>query len=112
LIAVHVLVDTCDAMGANLVNSICEAIGPDIATACEGHVALRIVSNLADRSLYTARVRYELPDNVRDAIVTANNIALVDHSYGERLARDRSRGARLCGLVGQVPVIDALVRCR
>jgi hydroxymethylglutaryl-CoA reductase len=78
LIAVHVLVDTCDAMGANLVNSICEAIGPDIATACEGHVALRIVSNLADRSLYTARVRYELPDNVRDAIVTANNIALVD----------------------------------
>ena len=36
LIAVHVLVDTCDAMGANLVNSICEAIGPEIADTCEG----------------------------------------------------------------------------
>ena len=78
LIAVHVLVDTCDAMGANLVNSICEAIGPDVAAACEGNVALRILSNLADRSLFTARVRYDLPDNVRDAIITANDIALVD----------------------------------
>ena len=78
LIAVHVLVDTCDAMGANLVNSICEAVAPDIAALCDGRVALRILSNLADRSLFTARVRYSLPDDVRDAIVTANDIASVD----------------------------------
>lgn len=78
LIAVHVLVDTCDAMGANLVNSICEAIAPDVAAACDGNVALRILSNLADRSLHTARARYALPDEVRDAIVTANDIARVD----------------------------------
>lgn len=78
LLAVHVLVDTRDAMGANLVNSICEAIAPEIATVCEGHVALRILSNLADRSLFTARVRYSLPDEVRDAIVAANDIAVVD----------------------------------
>jgi len=78
LIAVHVLVDTCDAMGANLVNTICEALAPDIAALCEGEVALRILSNLADRSLFTARVRYSLPDDVRDAIVTANDIATVD----------------------------------
>ena len=43
LIAVHILVDTCDAMGANLVNSICEAIAPDVTAACEGNVALRIL---------------------------------------------------------------------
>lgn len=78
LIAVHVLVDTCDAMGANLVNSICEAIAPDVATVCEGDVVLRILSNLADRSLYTARAQFTLPDDVRDEIVTANDIALVD----------------------------------
>jgi len=78
LIAVHVLVDTCDAMGANLVNSICEAIAPDVAAACEGEVALRILSNLADRSLYTARAKFTLPEDVRDAIVRANDIALVD----------------------------------
>ena len=78
LIAAHILVDTCDAMGANLVNSICEALAPDLAAACEGDVALRILSNLADRSLYTARARFTLPEDVRDAIVMANDIALVD----------------------------------
>jgi len=78
LIAVHVLVDTCDAMGANLVNSICEELAPDVASVCEGDVALRILSNLADRSLYTARARFTVPADVRDAIVTANDIALVD----------------------------------
>ena len=78
LIAVHVLVDTCDAMGANLVNSICEAVAPEIAALCDGQVALRILSNLADRSMFTARVRYALPADVRDAIITANDIALVD----------------------------------
>lgn len=78
LIALHVLVDTCDAMGANLVNSICESIAPDVAAIAQGRVALRILSNLADRSLYTARARFKLPDKVRDAIVTANDIALVD----------------------------------
>ena len=78
LIAVHVLVDTRDAMGANLVNSICEAVAPEIAALCDGQVALRILSNLADRSMFTARVRYALPADVRDAIITANDIALVD----------------------------------
>jgi hydroxymethylglutaryl-CoA reductase len=77
-IAVHVLVDTCDAMGANLVNTICEALAPAIAAACDGEVALRILSNLADRSLYTARARFSLPEAERDAIILANDIALVD----------------------------------
>jgi hydroxymethylglutaryl-CoA reductase len=78
VIAVHVLVDTCDAMGANLVNSICEAIAPDIESICEGDVALRILSNLADRSLFTARARFSLRKEVRDAVIRANDIALVD----------------------------------
>jgi hydroxymethylglutaryl-CoA reductase len=87
LLAVHLLVDTCDAMGANLVNTICEALAPDIAGICGGRVALRILSNLADRSLYTAHVRYAVDSlggrdldgqAVRDAIVTAGEIAVVD----------------------------------
>ena len=87
LIRVHLLVDTVDAMGANLVNTICEAIAPTIARLCQGHVSLRILSNLADRSVVTASVRYS-SDNlasrgfdgevVRDAIVMASNIALAD----------------------------------
>ena len=78
LLAVHVLVDTGDAMGANLVNTICEAIAPEIAATCEGRIALRILSNLADRSLFTARARFSVPTDVGEAIVLANDIALVD----------------------------------
>ena len=87
LIAVHVLVDTCDAMGANLVNTICESIAPKVAAICGGRVVLRILSNLADRSIVTASVRYATSklgaggmggDEVRDRIVLANDIANVD----------------------------------
>ncbi|MEL7186626.1 MAG: hydroxymethylglutaryl-CoA reductase, degradative, partial [Pseudomonadota bacterium] len=87
VVAAHVLVDTCDAMGANLVNSICEAIAPRIAEICDGVVAFGILSNLADRSLVHARVCYAeetLGSNdmtgteVRDAIVLANDIAIAD----------------------------------
>ena len=87
LIRVHLLVDTADAMGANLVNTICEAVAPKIGGLCRGDVSLRILSNLADRSVVTARVRYSSQDltgngfdgrEVRDAIVMASNIALAD----------------------------------
>lgn len=78
VIAVHILVDTCDAMGANLVNSMCEAAAPRIAELCGGEVALRILSNLADRSVVRCRVRYMLSDEVRDGIVLASDIACAD----------------------------------
>ncbi|NNF40361.1 MAG: hydroxymethylglutaryl-CoA reductase, degradative, partial [Woeseiaceae bacterium] len=87
LIRVHLLVDTVDAMGANLVNTLCEAVAPRIAALCEGTAALRILSNLADRSVVTATVRYSTAAlagdgfegaAVRDGIVTANNIAMAD----------------------------------
>jgi hydroxymethylglutaryl-CoA reductase len=78
LVAVHVLVDTCDAMGANLVNSICEAIAPEIEALCDGSAALRILSNLADRSLFRASATFDVPAKVRDGIITANDIAIVD----------------------------------
>ncbi len=87
LIAVHLLVDTVDAMGANLVNTICESLAPKIAELSGGEVALRILSNLADRSVVTAEVRFAASDlgsggydgeDVRDAIVMASNIAMAD----------------------------------
>jgi len=88
VIAIHILTDTCDAMGANLVNTICEALAPRIAEVSGGKVALRILSNLVDRSVVTARVALGAEvlatagldgEAVRDAIVMASNIAAVDH---------------------------------
>jgi hydroxymethylglutaryl-CoA reductase len=86
-LAVHLLVDTRDAMGANLVNTICETVAPRIAEICGGKVAMRILSNLADRSLVTARVSYATErlavddldgKTVRDAIVMTSDIAAAD----------------------------------
>jgi hydroxymethylglutaryl-CoA reductase len=48
-IVVHVLVDCKDAMGANLVNSIAEAVGPVAAEITGAELGLRILSNLSDR---------------------------------------------------------------
>ncbi|MDX1507236.1 MAG: hydroxymethylglutaryl-CoA reductase, degradative, partial [Woeseiaceae bacterium] len=78
-IVVHVLVDTRDAMGANLVNTICERLAPRIGTLAGGNVALRILSNFCDRSLATAVVRYEFDDvRERDAIALASDLAEAD----------------------------------
>ena len=46
---VHVLYDCGDAMGANLVNTACEALAPRIEQLTGGRVNLRILSNLSDR---------------------------------------------------------------
>lgn len=49
MVVVHILVDCCDAMGANIVNTIAEALGPRVAALGGGTLGLRILSNLADR---------------------------------------------------------------
>ena len=86
-LAVHLLVDTRDAMGANLVNTVCEAVAPRIAEIGGGTAAMRILSNLADRSVATARVSYAVEQlaagdldgaAVRDAVVKASDIAAAD----------------------------------
>ena len=87
MVVVHLLVDTRDAMGANLVNGMCEGIASLVETITGGKVFLRILSNLTDRAI--ARARVEIPEQnlsvrgfsgaeVRDGIVLANDFALVD----------------------------------
>lgn len=44
---VELLVDVCDSMGANIVNTICEATSPFILECLEqGQAGIRILSNL------------------------------------------------------------------
>src|SRR6185369_16313715 len=56
-IVLHVLVDCRDAMGANLVNTIAEALGPITAEIAGGKLGLRILSNLCDRRRVHATCR-------------------------------------------------------
>jgi hydroxymethylglutaryl-CoA reductase len=87
MLVVHLLVDTRDAMGANLVNGMCEGVASLIETLTEGTVFLRILSNLADRAL--ARAEVTLPvaslagkgyagERVRDGVIIAADFARVD----------------------------------
>ena len=57
MVVVHLIVDVRDAMGANTVNTMAEAVSPLIEKLTGGTVRLRILSNLADLRLARARVR-------------------------------------------------------
>ncbi|HYC23558.1 MAG TPA: hydroxymethylglutaryl-CoA reductase, degradative, partial [Candidatus Bathyarchaeia archaeon] len=57
-VVVHLLVDVGDAMGANAVNTIAEGVAPLLARIAGGRPHLRILSNLSDRRLARASVRY------------------------------------------------------
>ena len=74
LVTAHFKVNTCDAMGANLVNTICEAMAPRLAELTGGRVAMRILSNLADESLVTARMRIR-PDQLKTGDMSGDEVA-------------------------------------
>jgi len=87
MVIIHLLVDTQNAMGANLVNSMCEGVAPLVEKLTGGRVFLRILSNLADRSLVRASCRIPVHllnsgdfsgDEVRDGIILANEFAKAD----------------------------------
>jgi hydroxymethylglutaryl-CoA reductase len=81
-VVVHLHVDTRDAMGANVVNTLCEKAAPAIVAALNGRQGLRILSNLADQRLATAKARIPVDavggKEVAKGIVEANRFALED----------------------------------
>jgi hydroxymethylglutaryl-CoA reductase len=87
MIIVHLLVDTRDAMGANLVNSMCEGVASLIEKITNGNVYLRILSNLTDRAMVEAKCTIPINllegkgfsgEDVRDGIILASDFASVD----------------------------------
>ncbi len=55
MVVLHLIVDVSDAMGANAVNTMAEALAPTVEAITGGRVYLRILSNLADLRLARAR---------------------------------------------------------
>jgi hydroxymethylglutaryl-CoA reductase len=79
-LVVHLLVDVRDAMGANAVNTACEALAPKIEELTGGRAHLRILSNLADNRLVRASCRIPVDNlgfdeysgqQVRDGVLEA-----------------------------------------
>ncbi len=59
MVVLHVLLDCVDAMGANMVNTLCEHLTSTVAEITGQTVGLRILSNLADKRLSRASVRVD-----------------------------------------------------
>ncbi|MCB0273896.1 MAG: hydroxymethylglutaryl-CoA reductase, degradative, partial [Calditrichaeota bacterium] len=87
MLVVHLHVDTRDAMGANLVNSMCEGVASLIEKITGGEVFLRILSNLTDQALVISECVIPAKqlagkgfsgEQVRDGIILANEFASVD----------------------------------
>jgi hydroxymethylglutaryl-CoA reductase len=87
MIVTHILVDCRDAMGANLINTVAEAVADRLAALAKGRVGLRILSNLCDKRC--VRVRCRVPASVLateqmdgqaviDGIVNASRFAELD----------------------------------
>jgi len=83
-VIVHIHVDCRDAMGANMVNTVAEALADRLASLAGGRSGLRILTNLADRRC--VRVKARIPrrtlatadadgGQVRDGIVAASRFA-------------------------------------
>jgi hydroxymethylglutaryl-CoA reductase len=69
MVITHLIVDVRDAMGANVVNTMAEAVAPFIERITGGRVYLRIVSNLADRRLASARAVWKKEEIGGDEVV-------------------------------------------
>ncbi|MCY1080074.1 hydroxymethylglutaryl-CoA reductase, degradative [Archangium lansingense] len=87
LLVVHLIIDTQEAMGANLINTMAEGVAPLLEQLTGGKVFLRILSNLADRRLARAMCRipvemladFDLPgDLIAEGIYQASRFALAD----------------------------------
>ena len=82
MVVTHLIVDCRDAMGANAVNTMAEALAPRIEQIAGGRVYLRIISNLADLRLARAKAVFRAEDiggpEVVDGIILAAELAVVD----------------------------------
>ncbi len=59
MLIVHLVVNALDAMGANAVNTMAEAVAPLIEEITGGKVRLRILSNLADKRIVRASAVFD-----------------------------------------------------
>ena len=82
MVIAELLVDCRDAMGANVVNTMAEAVAPTLEKLSGGNANLRIISNLADKRIARATARFSKEGlggrEVVDGIVQAYAFAAAD----------------------------------
>ncbi len=82
MVITHLIIDTKDAMGANAVNTMAEAIAPYLETITGGRVYLRIISNLATYRVARAWAIFDKDElggeEVVDGMIKAYHFAEAD----------------------------------
>ncbi len=82
MVIAELIVNTGDAMGANAVNTMAEAVAPLVEKHTGGKVYLRIISNLADRRLVRVSATFDREalggEEVVDGVVYAYAFAEAD----------------------------------
>jgi hydroxymethylglutaryl-CoA reductase len=69
MVIAELLVDCRDAMGANVVNTMAEAVAPMLEKLSGGNANLRIISNLADKRIARATAHFSKQDLGGEAVV-------------------------------------------
>jgi len=92
MLIVELLIDVGDAMGANVTNTMCEAVSPLIEKITGGRALLRILSNYSTRRIAKAKAVFEkeavggeqVVDNIISAFEFADNdvYRAVTHNKG------------------------------
>jgi len=92
MLIVELLIDVGDAMGANVTNTMCEAVSPLIEKITGGRALLRILSNYSTRRMVKAKAIFEkeavggeqVVDNIISAFEFADNdvYRAVTHNKG------------------------------
>jgi hydroxymethylglutaryl-CoA reductase len=80
MVVTELIVDCRDAMGANAVNTMAEAVAPLIEEISGGRVLLRIISNLATRRLVRAKAVFAKEAVGGEEVVEAVTIA---YAFGD-----------------------------
>ena len=76
MLVIHVHINTCEAMGANIINQVCEYLKPHISKATGETVSMCILSNLVDTKITRAKVVLRnLKSQVIDDIAEASLFA-------------------------------------
>ncbi len=82
MLIIHLLVNVLDAMGANVVNTMAEAVAPYLEEICDGRIYLRILSNLAVHRLAKCKAVFDQEllggDKILEGIMNAYEFALAD----------------------------------
>ncbi len=82
MIVVHIIIDVRDAMGANAVNTMCEALAPMLEELTSGKIRLKILSNLADKRIVKAKAVFDKEkmggEKVVDAFLESYTLAIID----------------------------------